>query len=100
VIPVLAYVVGVRFRRRRYRGIAPMLASGSQMSRLEYEQWRDLHTWDPSRESDLVIETDLGPAAWLEPLLVPDTFEVRMTCPQGFGAYARIFFPFVGANIV
>lgn len=70
------------------------------MSRREYEEWRDIHTWDPSHQTDLVVETDLVPAAWLEPLLVPDSFEVRMTVPQGFDAYARIFFPFVGDDIV
>jgi hypothetical protein len=65
------------------------------MSAVEYEQWRDAHTWDPSRGTSLVIEGDLAPAAWLEPLLSPGSFEVRMTAPQGFAAYARIFFPFV-----
>ena len=93
------YVVVVRFRRPRYRGIAPLMASGSKMSRREYEEWRDVHTWDPSRDSKLVVQNDLAPAAWIEPLLVPDSFEVRMTVPQGFDAYARIFFPFVGADI-
>ena len=68
------------------------------MSRREYEAWRDAHTWDPARETDLVVQADLAPAAWLEPLLVPGSFEVRMTAPQGFDAYARIFFPFVGAD--
>jgi hypothetical protein len=77
-----------------------LLAAGSKMSRREYEQWRDAHTWDPSRETELIIQSDLAPAAWLEPLLVPDSFEVRMTVPQGFEAYARIFFPFAGADIV
>jgi hypothetical protein len=65
------------------------------MSAREYEQWRDAHTWDPSRGTSLVIERELAPAAWLEPLLSPGSFEVRMTAPQGFAAYARIFFPFV-----
>jgi hypothetical protein len=94
----VAYVVVVRFRRPRYRGIAPLLPVGSKMSRREYEVWRDAHTWDPARETDLVVQTDLAPAAWLEPLLVPGSFEVRMTAPQGFDAYARIFFPFVVAD--
>jgi len=65
------------------------------MSEAEYEQWRDENTWDPSRGTNLVIETDLAPAAWIEPLLLPGSFEVRMTTPQGFDAYARVFFPFV-----
>lgn len=46
VIQSRRYLVGVRFRRPRYRGIVPMMPSGSKMSRLEYEQWRDLRTWD------------------------------------------------------
>jgi hypothetical protein len=70
------------------------------MSRGGYERWRDARSWDPSRETELVVQGDLAPAAWLEPLLVPGSFEVRMTVPQGFEAYARIFFPFVGADIV
>ncbi len=37
---------------------------------------------------------------WLSPLLAQESFEVRMTVPQGFDAYVRIFFPFVGADIV
>lgn len=59
-----------------------------------------MHGWDPSRETGLVIQRDLSPAAWIEPLLVPGSFEVRMTVPQGFDAYARIFYPFVGESIV
>lgn len=76
-----------------YRGIAPLTESGSQMSAPEYEQWRDAHGWYPSRESKLVLESGLAPAAWLEPLLFAGSFEVRMTAPQGFEAYARIFSP-------
>ena len=53
----------------------------------------------PARETELVVQSDLAPAGWIEPLLVPDSFEVRMTVPQGFDAYARIFFPFIGADI-
>lgn len=45
-----------------------------------------------------MIESDLAPAAWIEPLLVPGSFEVRMTAPQGFESYARIFFPFIGGS--
>jgi hypothetical protein len=72
-----------------------LLQKGETMSALEYEQWRNEHMWDPSRGKSLVIERNLAPAAWLEPLLSPGSFEVRMTAPQGFEAYARIFFPFV-----
>jgi hypothetical protein len=57
------------------------------------------HGWYPPRDGDLVLERDLTPAAWIEPLLVAGSFEVRMMVPQGFEAYARIFFPFVGEHI-
>lgn len=77
-----------------------MMASGSKMSRREYEQWRDAHTWDPSRQTNLVVQSDLAPAAWIEPLLAPDSSQVQRIVPQGFAAYARIFFPFAGADIV
>jgi hypothetical protein len=76
------------------------MAAGSRMSRREYEEWRDGHTWDPHRDAGLAIQDDLAPAAWLEPVLVPDSFEVRMTVPLGFEAYARVFFPFAGEDIV
>ena len=66
------------------------------MSPHEYDRWRDEHTWDPSRGTDLVIQEDLAAAAWIEPLLVPGSFEVQMMTPRGFEAYARIFFPFPG----
>lgn len=55
---------------------------------------------DPSRETGAVVQSDLAPAAWIEPLLVPKSFEVRMTVPQGFDAYARIFYPFMGESTV
>ncbi len=48
------------------------------MSPREYELWRDEHTWDPSRGTDLVIQDDLAPAAWIEPLLAAGSFEVQM----------------------
>jgi hypothetical protein len=70
------------------------------MSRREYEEWLDTHTWSPSPESRLVIESDLTPAAWIEPRLCKGSFEVCMTAPQGFEAYARILFPFVGDDVV
>jgi hypothetical protein len=44
--------------------------TAGKMSSREYEEWRDAHTWDPSRGIELVIETDLAPAAWIEPLLL------------------------------
>lgn len=64
------YLASMRFRGPHYRGIAPLTAAGAKMSRREYEEWRDAHTWPPSRETRLVIETDLAPAAWIEPLLL------------------------------
>jgi len=64
------------------------------MRKHEYQLWRDAHTWDPSRDSHLVLEHDLTPAEWIGPLLVPRSYEVRMTAPLGYEAYARIFFPF------
>ncbi len=60
----------------------------------EYEEWRHLHTWDPGRDSDLSIVHDLTAAHWIGPLLTPGSFNVSMTAPQGYEAFARIFFPF------
>jgi hypothetical protein len=84
------------FRRKaRYRGIAPLTAGGRRMSQREYEQWRDASTWDPARDATgLQLQDDLSPASWIEPLLLPGSFEVRMLTPQAFEDYARIFFPF------
>jgi hypothetical protein len=65
------------------------------MSDQEYQQWYDEHAWNPSRYDNLTIESDLSPADWLEPLLVPGSFEVWMTAPRGYETYARIFFPFI-----
>lgn len=45
-----------------------------------------------------MIETELAPAAWLLPRLVPGSFEVHMTAPEGYDAYVRILFPFVGPS--
>jgi hypothetical protein len=46
-----------------------------------------------TRETEVVLQDDVAPAAWLAPRLVPESFEVRRSVPQGFEAYARIFFP-------
>jgi hypothetical protein len=81
-----------------WRGIAP-LTSGA-MSSQDYEAWYDAHAWSPAPASGLTIESDLNPAAWIEPRLRPGTFDVGMTVPQGFEAYARILFPFTGEDIV
>lgn len=70
------------------------------MSQEDYELWVDANTWDPSRGADLTIESDLAPAAWLEPRLATGTFEVRMSAPQGFEAYSRLFFPFALSSLV
>lgn len=57
--------------------------------------------WYATRESKLVLESDLAPAEWIEPLLSEeDRPQVREMAPQGFGAYAQIFFPFAGRDIV
>ena len=70
------------------------------MSRDEHEYWREERTWAPPRGGELVIQDDLAAAAWIEPLLVPWSFEVQMMTPRGFEAYARIFFPFPGPGAV
>jgi hypothetical protein len=84
----------MRFRRcRTWQGIAPLLPLGTALSDEEDSDWYNEHAWDPSRYPDLTIETDLTPADWLRPLLVPRSFEVWMTAPRGYEEYARIFFP-------
>jgi hypothetical protein len=52
----------------------------------------------PSPAGRLVLESDLAPAAWIEPRLRARSFDVSMTAPEGFGAYARIFYPFPGED--
>jgi hypothetical protein len=69
------------------------------MSRREYEEWRDIHSWGPSRGGELEVQADLIPAAWLGSLLVPGSFEDRMTATQGFDGSARMFVSFVGADL-
>lgn len=49
--------------------------------------------WRPSRFG-LEVPVDTAPASWIAPRLRPGTFTVGMTVPEGFEAYARIFFPF------
>ena len=83
-----------------YLGIAPLMGAGPAMSAAEYAQWRDEHTWAPPPGSRLVIEDDLEPAAWIEPLLVPWSSRVYGIVPRLFEAYARVFFPFPGDDIV
>jgi hypothetical protein len=74
----------------QYLGIAPLMAAGPAMSAAEYAQWREEHTWAPSPGSGLVIEDDLTPAAWIDPLLVPGSSRVYGMVPQLFEAYARV----------
>jgi hypothetical protein len=69
------------------------------MSDDAYATWLEEHTWAPSHESRLMIETELTPAAWLLPRLAPGSFEVHMTAPEGYESYARILFPFVAPSI-
>jgi hypothetical protein len=70
------------------------------MTRAEYEAWYEEHAWSPAAASGLSIQGDLSPAAWIGPQLRPGTFDVSMTVPQSFEAYARILFPFVGKDIL
>ena len=86
-----------RFARSDWHGIAPL--TEEHMSGREYDEWHAAHAWSPGSTSGLVIESDLAPADWIEPLLRARSFEVAMTAPQGFESYARIFFPFVGDDI-
>jgi hypothetical protein len=80
-----------------WRGIVP-LTSGAVSSQ-EYEAWYDAHAWSPAPASGLTIKSDLDPAAWIEPRLRARSYRVGMSAPQGFEAYARIFFPFTGEEI-
>jgi len=83
------------FRRPLRRGIPPQPDAGGPARPRVSEEWPNPDTWDPAADSSLVAQTDLEPARWIEPLLAAGSFEVRMTVPQGFAAYARIFHPFV-----
>ena len=86
-------------RRRNPKGsVAPLTAKGTAMSDDASATWLEQHTWSPSSKSGLVIETELSPADWLLPRLVPGSFEVHMTAPEGYEAYARVLFPFVGPS--
>jgi hypothetical protein len=87
-----------RFIRSRWHGIGPLTKGG--MTRAEYKAWCEQQAWSPAAANGLSIQTDLDPAAWIEPRLRPGTFDVSMTVPQGFEAYARILFPFVGDDTV
>ena len=88
----------MRRRRDPRRSIGPLTAKGTALTDDAYATWLEQHTWAPSNESGLAIEAELSPAAWLLPRLAPGSFEVHMTSPEGYAAYARILFPFVGPN--
>lgn len=64
------------------------------MSRRKYAAWLEENLWRPSFVQGLAVPADTSPAAWIGERLTPGTFEVRMMVPEGFDAYARIFFPF------
>jgi hypothetical protein len=64
------------------------------MSRREHAAWLEENLWRPSEAGGLEVPADTSPAAWIGENLSPGTFEVRMTVPEAFDAYARIFFPF------
>lgn len=68
------------------------------MTQTDYEAWYVAHAWSPSAASGLAFESDLAPAAWIEPRLRARSFTVGMTAPEGFEAYARILFPFTGED--
>jgi hypothetical protein len=87
-----------RFIRSQWQGTGPLTKGG--MTRAEYGAWYEEHAWSPAVASGLSIQSDLNPAAWIEPQLRPGTFDVSMTVPQGFEAYARILFPFIGEDIL
>jgi hypothetical protein len=86
----------VRRRRDPRRSIGPLTTKDTALTDDAYARWLEQHTWAPSSECGLAIEAELSPAAWLLPRLVPGSFEVHMTSPEGYEAYARILFPFVG----
>ena len=86
----------MRRRRNPTGSIAPLTAKGATLSDDAYATWLEEHTWAPSHKCGLVIEAELSSAAWLLPRLTPGSFQVHMTAPEGFEAYARILFPFVG----
>lgn len=46
-----------------------MTTKGMTLSDDAYATWLEQHTWAPSTECGLVVETELAPAVWL--LLAP-----------------------------
>ena len=73
-------------------GVAPL--SRHRMSRQAYAAWLEENLWRASSVPGMEVPADTSPVAWIGERLTPRTFEVRMMVPDGFEAYARIFFPF------
>lgn len=75
-------------------GIGPLLPAGAKMSQREYDEWREEHLWRPSSIAGLKVPPGTSAADWIAGHLHPGTFEVRMTVPDCFAAYARIFYAY------
>jgi hypothetical protein len=69
------------------------------ISQDEYMVWLEANLWRPSRVVGLEVPLDTSPAEWIGDALSPATFEVRMMVPDGFQAYARVFFPFAAQPV-
>ena len=64
------------------------------MSPAEYAAWLESALWRPSRVPGLEVADDLSAAGWIAEHLRPGTYQVHMTVPDCFEAYARIFFAY------
>jgi hypothetical protein len=78
----------------RSYGIGPLVAADTRISQAEYAAWLEAALWRPSRVPGLEVANDLSAAGWIAEHLHPGTLEVRMTVPDCFEAYARIFFAY------
>ena len=85
--------------RKRSTSFGPFRSAGSSESDAEYERWYEDRAWTPSGYPNLTLEQDLSPAEWLAPRLDRRSFQVGMTAPRGYEAYARMFFPFVQTGV-
>jgi len=81
-------------------GIAPMVVHSAETTQKDYARWYEESTVDLARLPQLELMREVSEAAWIEPLLASGSSEVRAIVPMGFEAYARIFFPFVGEDVV